>query len=65
MPRNWSKDAPEGNGPVLQQEELGLTNPRWRMYIDLFKERFKRQLKRVKPHVDKMNEFADEMRATK
>ena len=23
MPRNWSKAAPEGNGPVSEQEEFG------------------------------------------
>ena len=37
MPRKESMDVPVGNGLVPQQESIGLTNPRWRMYIEWLK----------------------------
>ena len=65
MPRNWSKIVPEGNGPVPQQEEFGSDQPALADVYRLFKERFDRQLKDIQNHFDKMDELADEMRATK
>ena len=65
MPRNWSKAVPEGIDPVLQQEEFGSDQPTTADVYRLFEERFQRQLKRVKSHLDKRDELADEMRATK
>ena len=37
MPRKESMAVPVGNGLVPQQESIGLTNPRWRMYIEWLK----------------------------
>ena len=37
MPRNRSKDVPEGNGPFPIMMNLGMINPRWRTYIDYLK----------------------------
>ena len=65
MPRNWSKVVPEGSGPVPQQEEFGSDQPTMADMHQLFEEKIERQLKGVKSHLDKMDELADEMRATK
>ena len=65
MPRNWSKAVPEGNGPVPQQEEFGPDQPTLADVYRLFEERFERQLKEVKSHLNKIDELADKMRAAK
>ena len=65
MPRSWSKAVHEGNSPVLQQEEFGFDQPTLADVYQLFEEIFEIQLKGVKSHFDKLDELADEMRATK
>ena len=55
MPRNWSKAVPEGNGPVLQQEEFGSDQPTLADVYRHFEVRFERQLKGVKSHLYKMD----------
>ena len=52
MPRKESEAVPEGNGPVPKQEELGSDQPTLADIYQLFEERFERQLKRVKSHLD-------------
>ena len=55
--------SPEGNGPVPQQEEFGSDQSTLADVYQLFEERFERQLKGVKSHLDKiMNELSDGMR---
>ena len=64
MPRKGSEAVPESNGPVPQQEEFGSGHPMLADVYRLFEERFERQLKGVKSHLDKMDELAEEMKAT-
>ena len=65
MPRKRSKAVLEGNGPVPQQEEFRSDQPTLVDVYRLFEERFDRQQKVMKSHFDKLDEFEDEMRATK
>ena len=62
MPRNWSETVNKGNGPVPQQEELRSDQLTLADVYRLVGERFERQLKGVKSHLDKMDELADAMR---
>ena len=47
MPRKESEAVPEGNGPVLQQEEFGSGEPTLADVYRLFEERFDKQQKRM------------------
>ena len=47
--------------PSPTKMNLGLTNPRWRTYVDFLKERVDRQLNRMKSHFD---EFTEKMNET-
>ena len=48
--------------PFPQQEEFGSDQPTLADLYRLFEERFKRQLKEVKSHLDKMNELTEDLR---
>ena len=64
MPRNWSKAALEGNGPVPQQEEFGYGQPTLADVYRMIKERFDqsdRYLGRMKSHFDQQDTKLDEL----
>ena len=68
MPWNWRKAVPEDNGPVPQQEKIGLDQLTLADVYRLFEERFDRQLKLIKSRFDRqdetLDEFVEKMRAT-
>ena len=61
MPRNWSKAVPEGNG-LVPQPDFGPDRPTLVDIYRLFKERFDRQLNRMKSHFDELTEKMRETR---
>ena len=63
--RHWSKAVPEGNVLVHQQDEFGSDQPTLADTYRLFDEIFVRQLKLMKSQFDKLDEFTEEIRATK
>ena len=73
MPRKEIEAVPEGNGPVLQQEEIGSGEPTLADVCRLFEERFNKQQKRMDSFFDgmdscfgrrnrKLDEISDETR---
>ena len=63
MPRMKDKAVPEGDGPVLQQEEFGPGEPTLADLYRLFGERFYRQLIIMKSCFEKMDEISEERRS--
>ena len=57
MPRKESEAVPEGNGPILQQEEFGSGQPTMEDVYRMMKETFDRWDR-------KLDEISDEMRVT-
>ena len=62
--RKESESVCKDNGPVPRQEEFGPDQPTLRDVYRLF-ERFERELKGVKSHLDKTVMLANEMRGTR
>ena len=62
-PRNRSKAAPEGNGPVPHHDELGTDQCTLADIYRLFAERLDRQLNEMKSHFDELKEKMRETRA--
>ena len=56
---------PEINDPVPQQEGFGFDQPTLADVYIYFEEIFERKLKGVKSELNKIDDLADEMRATK
>ena len=65
MPWKESQAIPEGDGPAPRQEKFGPDQSTLEDIYRLFEERFKRQLKRVKSHLDTMDVLADVTRRTR
>ena len=61
MPRKESEAVPEGNGPVLQQEEFGSGEPTLEDVYRLFGERFDRQQKIMESCFDRQEKMLDEI----
>ena len=61
MPRNWSKAAPEGNGPAPHQKEFGPDQPTLADVYRLFEERLDRQLKLRESRFDQQDKKLDEL----
>ena len=64
MPWNWSKAVPEGNCPVLRQDEFGSDQPTIADIYRMIKERFDqsdRYLDRMKSHFDQQDTILDEL----
>ena len=60
MPRKESKAVPEGNGPILQQEELGSGQPTLEGVYRIMKEAFDRWDRKLDDISDNMEEYIEE-----
>ena len=60
MPRKESEAVPEGNGPILQQEEFGFGQPTMEDVYRMMKEDFDRWDTKLDEISDKMEECIEE-----
>ena len=61
MPRNWSEAAPEGNGPVPQQEDFGSSQPTLADVYRVMKKRFDQSYRnRMKSHFNQQEKKLDD-----
>ena len=63
MPRKESKAVPEGNGPILQQEEFVSGQPTLEDVYRIMKEAFDRRDRKLDEISDKMEEYIEERRS--
>ena len=60
MPRKESEAVPEGNGPILQQEEFGSGQPTMEGVYGMMKEAFDRWDRKLDEISDKMEEYIEQ-----
>ena len=60
MPRKESEAVPEGNGPILQQEELGSGQPTMENVYRMMKEAFDQWDRKLDDISDKVEEYIEE-----
>ena len=63
MPRRDSEAVPEGNNPILQQEEFGSGQPTMEDAYRMMKEAFDRWGRKLDEISDKMEEYIEERRS--